>query len=232
MKKTLIIVRHGNTFLPSETPTRVGGRTDLPLVEEDRARCVGRYLTDNNLRPDKIYAAPLKRTTQTAELIIDQMQLLLQVFPENDFIEIDYGPDENKTEDEVELRLGLLSLEKEGVPTNNMCREEMQKIGRELIDKWNDEAIVPDGWIIDTEEIIQSWEKFANNIEDGQTVVLCTSNGIIRFAPHILDMDYSTFCKEYDLKVATGSVSVFEYTNGQWICKDWNVNPYNLYKNK
>ena len=29
-----MIVRHGNTFRAGETPTRVGARTDLPLVEE------------------------------------------------------------------------------------------------------------------------------------------------------------------------------------------------------
>ena len=33
-----MIVRHGNTFRAGETPTRVGARTDLPLVEEERAR--------------------------------------------------------------------------------------------------------------------------------------------------------------------------------------------------
>jgi 2,3-bisphosphoglycerate-dependent phosphoglycerate mutase len=41
-----VIVRHGNTFRAGETPTRVGARTDLPLVEEERARSAGRYLRD------------------------------------------------------------------------------------------------------------------------------------------------------------------------------------------
>ena len=41
-----MIVRHGNTFRAGETPTRVGARTDLPLVEEERARSAGRYLHD------------------------------------------------------------------------------------------------------------------------------------------------------------------------------------------
>ena len=30
-----MIVRHGNTFRAGETPTRVGARTDLPLVERN-----------------------------------------------------------------------------------------------------------------------------------------------------------------------------------------------------
>lgn len=41
-----MIVRHGNTFRAGETPTRVGARTDLPLVEEERARSAGRYLRE------------------------------------------------------------------------------------------------------------------------------------------------------------------------------------------
>ena len=66
--KTLIIARHGNTFRPGETPTRVGAGTDLPLVEEERARGVGKYLKNKGLIPSKIYAAPLRRTMETARL--------------------------------------------------------------------------------------------------------------------------------------------------------------------
>lgn len=44
--KTLIIARHGNTFGPDDTPTRVGARTDLPLVESgiQQARLLGTHL--------------------------------------------------------------------------------------------------------------------------------------------------------------------------------------------
>ena len=35
---TLIIARHGNTFDKGDIPTRVGARTDLPLVEKGRAQ--------------------------------------------------------------------------------------------------------------------------------------------------------------------------------------------------
>lgn len=44
-----MIVRHGNTFRAGETPTRVGARTDLPLVEEERARSAGRYLREKGI---------------------------------------------------------------------------------------------------------------------------------------------------------------------------------------
>ena len=55
--KTLIIARHGNTFRKGETPTRVGGRTDLPLVEEERGRGIGKYLAKLGLTPTRILAA-------------------------------------------------------------------------------------------------------------------------------------------------------------------------------
>lgn len=47
--RKLVIVRHGNTFRAGETPTRVGARTDLPLVEEERARSAGRYLREKGI---------------------------------------------------------------------------------------------------------------------------------------------------------------------------------------
>ena len=46
---TLIIARHGNTFNPGDTPTRVGKHTDMPLVEKGEAqgRALGRYLKEH-----------------------------------------------------------------------------------------------------------------------------------------------------------------------------------------
>jgi len=232
MKKTLIIVRHGNTFLPEQTPTRVGGKTDLPLVEEKRGKSIGRYLLDNQIIPDKIYAAPLKRTTETARLIVQQMNLQLSIIAENNFTEIDYGPDENKTEEEVELRLGLLALQEKNIPATNISKEEILKQGKSVIDCWNTQVIAPKGWVVDANKIIQSWKDFAYNISDGETVLLCTSNGIIRFAPLILASGYSSFCNDHNLKVATGSVSIFKFREKKWVCTAWDIKPYKLYENK
>lgn len=230
MGKTLIIVRHGNTFRKGETPTRVGGQTDLPLVEAERGKSIGRYLFEHDIIPDKVYAAPLKRTMETAALITEEMQLPLAPVPEHNFTEIDYGPDENKTEDEVMRRLGLLYLEKNDLPLN-IANEEIKAYGKKAIDLWNDEAIVPEGWIVNVSQIIQSWKNFADNIGDEETVLLCTSNGIIRFAPYLLDTPYSDFCQQHDLKVATGSISIFKHKGGKWICTEWNTVPYKIYKN-
>ena len=52
--KQVLIVRHGNTFLPEETPRRVGGSTDLPLVESERASRIGQYLAQE-FHPDTYF---------------------------------------------------------------------------------------------------------------------------------------------------------------------------------
>lgn len=61
------------TLCKDETPRRVGGRTDLDLVEEERGRNVGRYLKAKGLIPALVFAASLKRTVNTAKLAIDEM---------------------------------------------------------------------------------------------------------------------------------------------------------------
>ena len=96
--RKLVIVRHGNTFRAGETPTRVGARTDLPLVEEERARSAGRYLREKGIVIDKVISAPLKRTLETANYILEEMNVDLPIIQDLRLKEIDYGPDENMVE--------------------------------------------------------------------------------------------------------------------------------------
>ena len=104
----LIIARHGNTFGPEDTPTRVGACTDLPLVESGRAQAqkLGTYLKDNDLIPEITYSSQLKRTIETATIALKQTSFPQPVFPLDIFNEIDYGVDENQTEDKVITRIG------------------------------------------------------------------------------------------------------------------------------
>ena len=88
--------------------------------------------------PDVIYAAPLLRTMQTARLAVQTIGLDSDISPLNAFVEIDYGVDENKTEEEVRLRLGHGNIEK----------------GKKIIEDWDKNAVVPDGWKVDPDQII------------------------------------------------------------------------------
>lgn len=206
MTTTLIIARHGNTFGPSDTPTRVGARTDLPLVEKglEQARALGRYLKENKLIPDVVYSSHLKRTKEMAEVAIRESGVTNPVFALDIFNEIDYGPDENKTEEAV-----------------------IARIGEQAIKDWDESAIVPEGWKVDPQEIIQNWTGFAEQISahhDNETVLVVTSNGIARFAPHLTN-NFEGFAAKHKIKLSTGALAIFRYENGAWHIKEWNIRP-------
>ncbi len=202
---TLIIARHGNTFNKGETPTRVGARTDIPLVESghEQARFLGKYLLSRNLIPDVTYAAPLKRTMETAEGALKEMNLAEAIEPLDIFTEIDYGPDENKTEEEV-----------------------IARIGEEAISAWNKDATVPNGWKVDPKAIIKNWQDFADGLAKSEipTVLAVTSNGIARFAPYITG-DFTAFSDAHDIKIGTGCVCIFTFAGTRWVCDGWNIKP-------
>ncbi len=211
-KTRLIIVRHGNTFRSGETPTRVGAKTDLPLVEEEKGRSVGRYFRQHHFKIDAAFAAPLLRTTQTAQLILSELQDTPELQILDSFTEIDYGPDENKTEDEVCCRLGNGDID----------------AGKAIIEAWNRDAIVPTGWHVDPAAIIHNWKFFGVQIsqhkQEESNILVVSSNGIIRFAPYLTG-NFEQFSKEYSIKVSTGAVCIFEKENEDqnWRCTAWNL---------
>lgn len=226
--KTLIIARHGNTFRKGETPTRVGSRTDLELVEEERGRGIGLYLKKNGIVPARILAAPLKRTMGTAALAAEAAGCTCTVEPDHRFIEVDYGPDENKTEDEVKARLGAVDAKAEGLDPATLSAEEIDARGAAIIDRWNAEAIVPDSWKVDVEQICRNWQSLAAEVKDNEPLLCVSSNGTIRFAP-VITGDYAGFCAENDIKVATGGVCIFTSEDGSsWTCQEWGVKAFKL----
>ncbi len=187
---TLIIARHGNTFGPADTVTYVGGRTDLPLVESGilQAKAIGRYLRENRMIPDVVYSSHLQRTYDSAKIAIKESGITNPVFQLDIFNEIDYGPDENKTREEIVAR-----------------------IGEQALLDWDERSVVPDGWKIDPQAVIKNWKDFAEQIrahDDNETVLVVTSNGIARFAPYITG-DYEGFAASHKPKMATGALSIF-----------------------
>ncbi len=201
---TLIIARHGNTFGPEDTPTRVGGRTDIPLVEKGRrqAKAIGVYIKEHNLNPDIAYSATLKRTKETADLALQSAGSPLSIETLDMFDEIDYGPDENQTEEAVIKRIGVKAVE-----------------------QWDKNATVPDGWKVNPDEIIKNWHTFAESICDiDRTAFVVTSNGIARFAPHITG-DFDSFAKQHTIKLKTGAIGILTFSQGKWRVTDWNIVP-------
>jgi len=212
----LLIARHGNTFLPTESPRRVGGRTDLPLVETHKAKAIGLYLQEQ-FTPHLVYSSPLKRTLETTEIALATAGMThLPIISADIFKEIDYGPDENKTEAEV-----------------------VQRLGQTAIDDWNNAAQVPSGWLVEPQKIKRAWREFCHELIDkfvGQNILVVTSNGVARFAPAIVDNPVSSNTIK-DLKIKTGHICLFETTSEplntetnndlkpDWQCIFWNKKP-------
>ena len=139
MVTRIIIARHGNTFTKDQTPLRVGAGTDLPLVETERGTNIGKYLKMSTLIPVAVFAAPLKRTTETARLAIAALDKDSPLIADSRFTEIDYGPDEAKTEDEV-----------------------IARIGQEAMDAWNANAIVHEA-LVNAQKTEQEYQLLKKN---------------------------------------------------------------------
>ena len=80
---------------------------------------------------------------------------------------------------------------------------------------------------MDPEQIIQNWIDFADQaqaFDDNETVLVVTSNGIARFAPHITG-DFEGFRKDHNIKLSTGALAIFRYEGERWSVKDWNIKP-------
>ena len=206
MTTRLIIARHGNTFAPGDVPTRVGRRTDLPLVAsgEAQARRIGEFLRLNHMVPGVVFAAPLKRSLDTARLAVEALGRNLPVISDDRFNEIDYGPDENQPESVV-----------------------MARIGEQALLDWDEQAKVPPGWQADPQAIVRDWLDFGDSCQRSfrdQTILVVTSSGIARFAPHLTG-DFEGFRARHGIKIATGSLCFLRLDGSRWIIERWNVRP-------
>lgn len=149
--RRVIIVRHGNTFDPGDVIRRVGRGTDLPLSTsgQAQAKALSAHFIDTPF--DRVISSPLKRTRETAEAIATHIQY------DDRLLEIDYGPDEGKPEQDVVARLGA-----------------------DVIKFWDTHAVPPPDWLVDPEQIRANWANILT--ESSGTTLVVTSNGIARFA--------------------------------------------------
>ena len=200
---TLYIARHGNTFDPSEMPRRIGRRTDLSLSASGRKQAdrLGEYFAESNISFSVLFAAPLKRTMETAAAIASQQKTPPSVALEASLLEIDYGSDDGKTEAEV-----------------------IARIGEDAVKKWNDDAIPPPGWNVDAKALTESWRKlFARiaAIAPGAVALAVTSNGVARFA-----LDAATNVDPaFPRKLRTGAYGRIDINDNNTTVAQWDMRP-------
>lgn len=201
--KSIIIARHGNTFKKGDTILRVGKRTDLDLVESEKGIKAGNYINDNFDNISKIITGPLKRQTQTANLISSVINYDNKLITIDERLnELDYGIYDGQPEEIVK-----------------------SEIGKDTLAKWDSLAIPPECWPIDIQTIHQNWKDLLSDISstpDSGNTIIVTSNGIIRFLPEILGIDKEKF----KLKVPTGGIVILqEDTDKAWQVKQWGIVP-------
>jgi len=187
------IVRHGNTFDKGDTILRVGGKTDLSLSQSGQRQAEVLSKAFQNIEFSRAYSSDLNRTRETAEAILGEQSYALADF----LTEIDYGPDEGKAEQDVIARLG-----------------------QEALDKWDREALPPDGWHVDVEGLRSAWQAFLATCDPHANTLVVTSNGVARFLLDVVDCDRSV-----PLKLRTGSYGIVDLKRTGPVLSEWDIRP-------
>lgn len=201
----IVILRHGNTFDPGDVIRRIGAGTDLPLSVSGRAQAasVSAALKTDGWRFTRIFAAPLKRTMETASAVRDACAPDVSIEPLAALKEVHYGPDEGRPESDVVERLGDRALA-----------------------AWERAGDVPAGWRIDAGQIISTWRAFfADCATESGPILAVTSNGVARYACDGAD-DAPAWAARKLNTAAYGIVKVG--TGGENSIVAWNVRPPKL----
>jgi 2,3-bisphosphoglycerate-dependent phosphoglycerate mutase len=203
---TLLIARHGNNFEPGETILRLGAKSDMPLSQSGMAQglALGEYLKQNRLIPQKIFTSKLQRTIQMAQQIEKAIGEKIPMEYLEVFNEIDYGPDEGKTEDEI-----------------------LHRLGEDALRNWDENGLAPNGWQVDATGLRAAWYDLGERIASeyaGQTVLIITHNGVARFAS-ILTGDAGGLHASDGARLSTGAFGHLVHTDPFWECIEWNVKP-------
>ena len=157
--KRLLVVRHGDTFLPDEPPRRIGARTDLPLTPRGEAQAgnVAAWLRAGDRHPDLALTGPLQRAARTARLIVAALPSVCPLVEAGWLDEVDYGPDEGRPEAEV-----------------------IGRVGANALARWDRSAEPAPGWPVDRAARIADCRTGVATLPIG-TTLLVTSTGAARF---------------------------------------------------
>lgn len=207
----LILVRHGNTFESGVTPTQVGAKTDLSLTAQGRVQAeqVGKYLVAKKIIPAAIYAGPLKRQIESAEIIKKALPQGRLFKGEKALSEIDYGLWEGLTSEEITARF----------PKEYSNWTETSEWAEGIFEG------SLQGHLFGIESFLS---KVLYGQNDGDTVIAVTSNGVIRLFYSFLKDEWQKLKKERQmdkLKVKTGHLCELVITHDSLKVQSWNKSP-------
>ena len=96
-KKTIYLIRHGETDFNTDPVPRVRGRINVPLNDIGIAHCkaAGDFLSNENI--GKIYYSEIPRARQSAECVAQQHKTSIEMIEEPLVIDISWGIFEGKT---------------------------------------------------------------------------------------------------------------------------------------
>lgn len=209
----LLLVRHGNTFGPGDRVSWVGRGEDLPLVDSGReqARALHATLAAADWRPDTAVSGELVRQREHLALATGGAPEPV-VDPRLD--EVDYGAWGGLTTEEIEARFGA-----------------------ESVAGWNERSQVPAGagWPEGRDELVARAHDFARDVAAGrfgERVLVCSSNGLIRWFLGLEEGALERALAERTFKVRTGHYGLLRHgvaPGGQgapgWRIESWNQAP-------
>ena len=202
----LILVRHGNTFEQDQTPTFVGGKTDMKLTAkgEEQGDAIAAMIAKGYAPIDGIICGPLQRTHRFAELIAKRVDQPFTI--DQRLCEIDYGLWENKTSASVRAAYGDA-----------------------LVDAWEIGGVWPQGmnWAPSEQKLRENVGALLSEHHNllrtpaAHNRVIVTSNGILRFVySNVTDRP-----ADKAAKVGTGAYCILAPTQSGWTMQAWNKKP-------
>jgi broad specificity phosphatase PhoE len=205
----LLLARHGNTFGPDDKPVWVGANEDMPLVAKgrDQAKALGEAIAGSRLQLAAIVTGPLKRTVEHAG-IASAIAGGPQVEVDHRLREIDYGKWGGKSTEEI-------------VATE----------GESAVNAWNERGQWPEraGWQPDPSDLRRDLKLLVNDLRarfgKDSTVMLVSSNGILRFFLDLVPGEFALRARDGELKTATGGVSALAQQGGLYRVAFWNEKP-------
>ncbi|QDV08779.1 Phosphoserine phosphatase 1 [Planctomycetes bacterium Poly30] len=211
MSVELVLVRHGNTFGPGDRIVWVGKGEDLPLVPSGRAqaKALGDSLLAAGWTPTAIFSGGLKR--QVEHLALAAPPGSPEAVRLEALDEVDYGDWGGLTTEEI-----------------------VERFGAEEMIAWNERSVWPGGarWPETEAEVRGRVQSFLDDVSVGafgERVLVCSSNGLLRWFLDAVPGALERARQEGTFKVKTGGVGrmVFEPAAAVpgWTVTHWNCPP-------